>query len=62
MTKLISVTVAHQREEVLINIDSIVKITIIDYGVDAKSKIKLKDNEELQVMETLDELKVLCNS
>jgi len=62
MTRLISVTVANNKEVVLININSIVKITSIDYVVDAKSKIKLNDNEELQVIETLNELKRLCNS
>ena len=62
MTRLITVTKEINNERILLNIDSIVIISSISYDTTANSIIKLNNEEEIHVMETLSQLEVLCNS
>ena len=61
MIRLIKVTEVRENDYMLINIDSIVKVTSVNYVKDGNTKIDLKDGKEIFVVETLDTIKKMCN-
>jgi len=62
MTRLITVTQAHNKEALLVNIDSIKKVTIIDYSPESNAKIEFNNGDTIDVTETLNTIKTICNS
>ncbi len=62
MTRLIEVTESLMKKTILINIDAILKVIPDEHVKDANAKISLSDTTEIFVIETLEQIKSMCNS
>jgi len=61
MSKFITVTL-EDKDKILLNMDFIISISSLDdYPFEGNSTIKFKDEDDILVMETFEELEELCN-